>query len=392
MVLHTINRHMTRSRFHRQIRLLLFSSVFVDRGAERIMLWTDKYLPEDEYDIKIACLRDLMPLAERLPQMGGPDVTGLGMKHQFDMVALLRFYRLLVYFKPDILHIHSFRAAVWGRPIARLARVPIVIYSVHNKWGNKIHYFFDRVSSRFGDAIIPFSLSVKKFLIDESGHKPDRVMNPIYIGIDIDKFRVRNIGKISAVRKELGIGDSNAVIGFVGALSDQKGLFYLIDAIHRLGPEFPKLKCLLIGEGDLERELKSKVRDLGLQKQILFLGQRYDIPVLLNLMDVFVLPSLWEGLPQVVLEAMAACVPVVATAVDGTPEIITDGFNGLLVPSRDSSKFADALKRLLSDAALRSKLSERGHETVCNRFSVGRMVSDFDSLYKHYLVGANSEK
>jgi len=361
------------------------------------MLWIEKYLPEDEYDIKIVCLRDLMPLAERLPQMGGPEVTGMGMKHQFDLFALLRFYRLLIDFKPDILHIHSFRAAVWGRPIARLARVPIVIYSVHNKWGNKIHYFFDRLSSKFGDGIIPFSFAVKKFLTEESGINPHRVMSPVYIGIDIDKFKVRNINQSRQVRTELGIDDSNDVIGFVGALSDQKGLIYLIDAFQRLYHEFPHLKCLLIGEGNLEEKLKTKVRNLGLQEQILFLGQRHDIPLMLNLMDIFVLPSLWEGLPQVVLEAMAARVPVVATDVDGTPEIITHGFNGLLVPSCDSRELADALKTLLYDSHLRSKLSGRGYETVCKRFSLERMVSNFDRLYKRFLrdgsvSGAQSHK
>jgi len=354
------------------------------------MLWTERYLPENEYEIKIACLRNLMPFAERLPKMGGPHVMGLGMKHQLDFFALLRFYRLLADFKPDILHIHGFRAAVWGRPIARLARVPVVVCSVHNKWGNEIHYFFDRLSSRLGDAIIPFSSAVKNFLTDESGIDPDRVMNPVYIGIDIDRFKEIDIKKITSVREDLGINESTNIIGFVGALSEQKGLIYLIDAFKKIYREFPNLKCILIGEGDLENELKSKVKEVELQDHILFLGQRYDIPALLNLMDIFVLPSLWEGLPQVVLEAMAAGVPVVATEVDGTPEIISDGVNGFLVPARDSQKLANALKKLLADSALRLTLSERGYETVCNRFSVKRMVSEFDILYKRFLADCSN--
>jgi len=126
--------------------------------------------------------------------------------------------------------------------------------------------------------------------------------------------------------------------------------------------------------------------DLGLQNHVFFLGQRYDIPVLLNLMDVFVLPSLWEGPPQVVLEAMAARCAVLATAVDGTPEIITHSVDGWLVPPCDSNALTGSLKNLLNNAELRLHLAENGYETVCRRFSVARMVSDFDKIYKHYLL------
>ena len=369
----------------KKIRLMLLSSVFVDRGAERIMLWLEKHLTERGYDVKLACLRKLAPFAERLRDMVGPDVRVLGMRHLFDIPAVFRLYKLLRDFKPDVLHIHSYRAAIWGRPLGRMAGVPVIIYSVHNKWGGKIHSMLDRWTSRYGDAVIPFSRAVKKTLIEESRINPDKVKNPVYIGIDIDRFRVDDKAKIGKAREELGLNEVNEVIGFVGALSEQKGLIYLVDAVDNLHHEFPNLRCLLIGEGEQEGHLKTKVNKLGLQEHVLFLGQRYDIPELLYVMDVFVLPSLWEGLPQVVLEAMAARCPVLATAVDGTPEIITHGVDGWLIPPQDSSVLRDSLVKLLENEELRKNLANRGYETVCERFSVKRMVSEFDNLYKQYL-------
>jgi glycosyltransferase involved in cell wall biosynthesis len=380
-----IGSNMNEPKGERRIKLLLLSSVFVDRGAERIMLWLEKNLTERGYDVKIACLRHLAPFALRLRNIGGPNVYVLGMRHLFDIFAVIRLYKLLRELKPDILHIHSYRAAIWGRPLGRLAGVPVIIYSVHNKWGGKLHSLLDRWTSRYGDVVIPFSIAVKKALIEGSRINPSKVSVPVYIGVDIEKFTVLSESDIQRVRKELKIKEPDSVIGFVGALSEQKGLIYLVDAVDSLRHEFPNLRCLLIGEGEQERHLKAKVNELGLHEHVLFLGQRYDIPELLSLMDIFVLPSLWEGLPQVILEAMAARCPVLATAVDGTPEIITHGVDGWLIPPHDRSALRDSLVKLLKNEELRKNLANRGYETVCERFSVKRMVSEFDNLYKRYL-------
>src|SRR3990170_7315000 len=146
------------------IRVQLLSSVFVDRGVERIMLWLQQRLPPDRYQVRIASLRSLAPFADRLKASGQDSIDVIGMRHQLDVPALFRLYRYLRRVQPDVLHIHSLRAAIWGRPIARLARVPVILYSVHNKWGGAAHFLLDRWSSRYGDAVIPFSLAVKQHL------------------------------------------------------------------------------------------------------------------------------------------------------------------------------------------------------------------------------------
>jgi len=369
----------------KKICLMLLSSVFVDRGVERIILWLHQYLPRDIYDVQIVALRNNVPFAERLKQKGQDIFHVIGMRSPLDFGALIKFCKFVRKFKPDVVHIHHFRTAVLCRPILKMCRVPVILYSVHNQWGGRLHYSLDRWTTRYGDATIPFSLAVKKFLLEEEKLSPEKITDPVYIGINIEKFKIEDKAENNKVRKDLGLDPSDNMIGFVGALSEQKGLTYLIDAVDDLHHDFPNLRCLLIGEGEQEKYLKAKVHNLGLQEHVLFLGQRYDIPELLHVMDVFVLPSLWEGLPQVVLEAMAARCPVLATAVDGTPEIITDGVNGLLVPSKDSQAIAGGIRLLLENNELRTKLAESGYKTVCDRFSVKRMVSDFDNLYKQYL-------
>lgn len=367
------------------IRLMLLSSVFLDRGVERIILWLHQHLPRNIYDVQIVALRDNVPFAKRLKQEGQDIVRVMGMRHALDFCALIKFCKFVRKFNPDVVHIHHYRTAVLCRPILMMCKVPVILYSVHNQWGGKIHYAIDRWTTGFGDATIPFSKAVKSFLIDEERIDPAKVTDPIYIGIDIERFRVKDQALLESKRKELRLAKDDKVIGFVGALSEQKGLTYLIDALSALCINHNKIKCILIGEGDQEKDLKEKAVSLGIKDWILFLGQRYDIPALLNIMDVFVLPSLWEGLPQVVLEAMGARCPVLATAVDGTPEIITHGVDGWLIPPQDSNALRDSLVKLLENKELRKNLASRGYETVCKRFSVKRMVSDFDNLYKQYL-------
>ena len=372
------------------IRVQLLSSVFVDRGVERIMLWLQQRLPPDRYQVRIASLRSLAPFADRLKASGQDSIDVIGMRHQLDVPALFRLYRYLRRVQPDVLHIHSLRAAIWGRPIARLARVPVILYSVHNKWGGAAHHALDRWSSACGDAVIPFSLAVRRYLLDEVGLDPARVAAPVYIGIDLDRFQPLPPAQLAPARQALGIAPGDRVLGFVGALFEQKGLAYLIEVLAtlRLDPAHRHLKCLLIGQGPLEPRLRSQADRLGLRDAVLFLGQRDDVPLLLQLMDVFVLPSLWEGLPQVVLEALASGAPVVATAVDGTPEIITHGVDGWLVPPGDVAALGESLRLLLSDGALRSRLAHNGRCTAATRFSVQRMVENFDCLYQQYLAKA----
>lgn len=374
-----------------KIKILQLSSVFVDRGVERIILWLFQYLPQDRFAVHIAALRNNVPLADRLREKGTEIVDVIGMRNSLDFFALFRFFKYIKKMKPDVVHIHHFRTAVLCRPLLKLAKVPVVIYSVHNRWGSNIHFALDRWTTRFGNVTVPFSLAVKRFLLDEEKLNPAWVRDPIYIGIDVEKFSRDFPSEIDGLKKELDLVGEEPVIGFVGALAPQKGLVFLIDAVEKLRTRFPKIKCLLIGEGEQESALKTKIQQKQLDAHFIFLGQRYDIPALLKLMDVFVLPSLWEGLPQVVLEAMAARTPVVATNVCGTPEIIENGQNGLLVPPENAGLLSEALGRILGDSTLRQHLIENASQTINTKFRVSQMVDNFAALYEQLLKESNAE-
>ncbi|MBI5675206.1 MAG: glycosyltransferase [Nitrospirae bacterium] len=368
----------------KKIKLLLVSSVFGDRGVERIMLFLYTSLPKDTYEIKILCLRNLSPYADYLNKNTDITVDVTGMKNNLDFAALFRFYRYIKKFKPDIINFHSFRAALWGRLIARIAKVPVVLYSVHNKWGGAVHHFLDRSLSRLTDAIVPFSTSVKNYLLYEEKIPAKFVENPIYIGIDIKKFSDINEDDVKLLRQELGIKEGQNIIGFVGSISKQKGLIYLIESVRKLNLNFPDLRCLIIGEGSEEETLRKIIVKYKLENNFTFMGQRYDIYNLLHVMKIFVLPSLWEGLPQVVIEALAASCPVIATNVNGTPEIIAHKKNGWLVPPADAEELSKAIELLLSDKVLRKELAENGFETARDKFSVETMTENYNNLYQSY--------
>lgn len=369
----------------KRIKLLLITSVFVDRGVERIVTFLYEFLPKDVYEVRIVCLRSLSPYADYLNKNTDIRVDVIGMKNNFDFIALFRFYKYIKELKPDIMNFHSFRAAIWGRLLARIAKVPVVLYSVHNKWGGTVHYFLDRILSRFTDAIIPFSMAVKDYLLYEEKIPAKFVKDPIYIGIDIKKFRDINEDDIKLLRQEFGIKEGQNIVGFVGSIAKQKGLIYLIESFKKLSITFPDLCCLIIGTGPEEDALKKMIVKYKLENNFKFLGQRYDIYNLLHVMKIFVLPSLWEGLPQVVIEALAASCPVIATNVDGTPEIITHKKDGWLVPPENVEELSKAIELLLSDEELRKELAENGFKTARDKFSVEAMVRNYNNLYQSYL-------
>jgi len=206
----------------------------------------------------------------------------------------------------------------------------------------------------------------------------------IHNWIDIRPFYKRSEVEKEAIKQGYDLPLDKPIITCVANLRPPKGHEYLIRAFHELKNEGLDYITLLVGDGPLRRELKELVRELELEEQVRFLGSRdrEEIPRILAITDVFVLPSLWEGLPTAIIEAMAAGCPVVATAVGGTPELIIDGETGFLINPRDSTALAQKLKLLLQDRLLRNKMGEAGTKRAKEHFSIERMVQEYESLYK----------
>jgi glycosyltransferase involved in cell wall biosynthesis len=211
---------------------------------------------------------------------------------------------------------------------------------------------------------------------------PERRVRVVPNGIRVPAEAVR---PDPALRAEIAGSAERPLVLAVARLERQKGHRFLLEAAVRI----PGATFALAGDGPARAELEACARELGVADRVVFLGRRSDVPRLLASCDVFVLPSLWEGLPLAALEAMAAGVPVVATAIGGTDEAVLDGTSGLLVPPADSATLAAAIRRVLDEPALAKRLGEAGRARVRERFSAEAMVAGVAGVYEEVLDGGD---
>jgi glycosyltransferase involved in cell wall biosynthesis len=286
----------------------------------------------------------------------------------------------------DLIHAHEFRANVFGAIVAKLCGIPLV-GTVHGK-----NYYPDHVKRRMAyrwvstaAKMVAVSEDLRRFLQDQVGVHRDRIAR-IYNGVDMPERISRE--RVAQFRSDLGIQPSEFTLGIVGSLYLVKGHTYLFDAFRSVLKLHPKTKLLVVGQGDLEDSLKRQVLELGIDHAVSFLGLRNDVPSILTALDLFVLPSLSEGLSVALLEAMSAAVPVVASSVGGTPEIVQDGQTGLLVSPKNAPELADRIIEIISNREKSKLLGERGRERVAKEFTTARMFDQYQKLYDGCLSGA----
>ena len=303
----------------------------------------------------------------------------------FNPIALWRLIRLLVQKRVTILQTHGARANVYGRIAGWLAGVPVVISTVHNslkdyevspfkRWA---YVMVLRLTLPLVQRIICVSDATRRDVIDECpavGRKALTVHN----GVDPSSFRLQPDRQKN--RLELGI-PQGPVLVTIGRLTEQKGHQYLLAALSGLLDTWPELCCLFVGEGEQHETLQRLAQDLGVERACRFVGVREDIADILAAATLCVLPSLSEGFPFVLLEALAMGCPVVATSVNGVPELIDGHRTGLLVPPRDPQALAVAIRSLLSDPLAASRMASAGQALVRERFTVDRMVANTTAVF-----------
>ena len=352
-------------------------------GAELKLLELIENLDRDKFNITICSLEDVGTLKEAFKDTGYP-LHILPKVHRFDARLIGKLSQIMQQENIDVVMTTLFYADVIGSFAAKLAKVPVCISwetRSHPKGsgvGQKRHIFSYRLAMRYVKKIVSVSDAVKKFLIESRNISPEKILTVRY-GIDIDKYKKQDgIQK----RKEIGYDENTFLVGIVARLSKQKGHIYLIDAIPDIINKFPNTKFIFIGDGPLRSELEDKVKSLQLNSTIEFLGSRPDVPELLNAIDLFVLPSLYEGLPNVVLEAMASQKAIIATAVDGTPEAIIHEESGLLVSPEKPGELSEAIKRVIDDKELKSSLETGARKRAEDEFSLTGQVKKFENLYE----------
>jgi glycosyltransferase involved in cell wall biosynthesis len=267
---------------------------------------------------------------------------------------------------------------------AILARVPIVIGTEVNIYERKrpIHALAERLLMAGTDRVVVSAESVKDFYTAQVHAEPSKI-DVIYNAVDFDQA-MPTIGK-AAMRKALGVAADVPVAGIIARLTEQKGHRYLFDALASQ-PSLSGVHLLVVGGGELRDMLGRDAEAKGLSSRVHFLGARRDLGNLLAAMDVFVMPSLWEGLPLSMVLAMGAGVPVVATAVAGIPEVVADGRTGLLVGPADARALGRALEQLFVDPDLRRRMGADARAAVLPRFGVDRYVQSIVSLYDRLLA------
>lgn len=301
----------------------------------------------------------------------------LGWKWYRECLTLVRQERV------QLIHAHEFSAIVCGWLITRLAGLPFV-GTVHGKnyfWEKLRRRMAYRIVSRWG-RLIAVSEDLKRFVMDTIG-LPDTGVQVIYNGVQAN-VPVSAVD-VSRCRAELELKSADLVIGAVGSLYLVKGHQYLLDAMPAVLQQYPNAVLLLVGRGDLEVSLTEQSKRLGIERHVRFLGLRHDVARLLALMDVFVLPSLSEGLSLALLEAMVVGRAVVATRVGGNAELVVDGETGMLVASKDSGALAAAICIFLGDRPMREEFGRKAAIRVQERFSERQMADGYKRLYNHLL-------
>jgi glycosyltransferase involved in cell wall biosynthesis len=249
--------------------------------------------------------------------------------------------------------------------------------------------FLDRTvaNSRLVQMMTAVSEGTRLFSIQEQGIRPDKMIT-IPNGVDLARYHhPLSTAEAVQLRQALGLEITDVIVLTVARLHPQKGHRYLLQAAPGIRQIIPNVHFLFVGEGQLEEQLIAQIKEDKLENCVHLLGVRQDIAQLLAISDLFVLPSLWEGLPNAVLEAMAAGVPVVATNVDGCPEVIVDGETGFLVPPKEPQLLQKAVLEILQNDSLSIAMSQAARQYAVEHFSVESNISNYLSLYEQLLSG-----
>ncbi len=303
-------------------------------------------------------------------------------RNRFDLQTIFEIRNFLRESKVHLVHCHGYKGNFYGL-LASRGRIPAVT-THHNwlrwHWRLRLYCLLDSLWIRFFDRIITVSDETKEELLRY--RIPKAKIRVIDNGIDMDRFgREMQVGRI---KKELGLHESSKVVGTIGRLGDEKGQIYLLRAAEGIVGRDGSVRFLIVGDGPLREYLKGETAKLGIADRVLFTGYRQDIPELLSVMDLFVLPSLKEALPMVLLEALAARKAVIATKVGAIPKVVHNG-NGTLVEPGDAVGLQEAILNLLASEEERQRYASAGYDTVKTYFSSERMSSKYMDLYNELL-------
>ncbi|MCX5642296.1 MAG: glycosyltransferase, partial [Candidatus Omnitrophica bacterium] len=303
----------------------------------------------------------------------------LGIRSRLNgFLAPLRLFRFLLKNRFDIIHTFLFQANNLGRVVGWLANVPVRIGSQRSTdYGRRpCHNLLDRITMPCSRIMVSNSESGRKMLMRRVGLAPEKVMvipNGVPLAAVIPKDKAREM---------LGFSGEALLIGSAGNLRPPKGYQYLLPAFREVALKYPEAKLLIAGEGPLRKTLERFSRRLGISRKVFFLGFQKNLSAFYSGLDLFVMPSLWEGMPVALLEALSYGLPVVATAVSGIPEVMSDGCEGFLVAPANPQQIAVGLMELSGNPQKRLEMGNRGRLRAEHEYSQEKMVLAYANLYR----------
>ncbi|MCK4240971.1 MAG: glycosyltransferase family 4 protein [Candidatus Atribacteria bacterium] len=382
----------------RKIKVAHIIARMITGGADENTLFTVQGLDKDRYEVDLIMGEEFdESIFDRVKNNNFDIIQIKGLKWKlnflYDPVVLLKLIKLLKKKRYDIVHTHTTKAGILGRIAARIAGVPIIVHGLHGSTFqafnsgllNWLLFLFERLTGRFTDAYISVSKVLSETYIKKGiGKKGNHYT--VYSGMELYKFyHARDKINYKEKYEELGINVGEFLIGNVARLETRKGHKFLLDAFKNVVKEQKDghVKLLIIGEGNKRKYLENYVEELNLGDKVIFTGYREDVEELMALMDIFVLTSLREGLPRVLVQAAAVGMPSVAFNVDGVPEIIKDNYNGFFVRPRDVGQLTNRIEKYINNKELVLLHGQKGREFIKDRWSIEGMVDRIDKIYQN---------
>jgi glycosyltransferase involved in cell wall biosynthesis len=368
------------------VKILLLSTSMGMGGADKQLLSAAQEMVARGHVVRIVSLTTLGPMGLEARRLGIP-TDSLEMDRGIpDPRGLIRLARLVRRERPDVLHSHMVHANLMARALRLVAPVPVVVSTIHNiNEGGRLRMAAYRLTNGLVDHMTIISeAAAERFVADRI--VPSEMLRVVPNGVDVDLYRNVPEATWTALRKSL-VAEGEFAWLAVGRFEAAKDYPNMLRAFARVHQRQPGAVLLLVGRGRLQGEAEELVRQLGLERCVRLLGVRQDVPEVMRSADAYVMSSAWEGMPMVLLEASAAALPVVATAVGGNREVVRDGESGYLVPPSDAEALSDAMLRLMElPAASRRAMGELGREHVRTHYGLTRVVDRWEDLYREVLA------
>jgi len=356
-----------------KLTILYILPTFQRGGAETLLLQMVRYFVAQGHQVLVIALVRGGEMQKAFEQTGAC-VEVLNKKTKLGLGIILRLIQYMKNVRPDVVHTHLFGADVWGGLAAKIMRVPVLLSTEHNInfYEGKVRMYVKRIILKCFDGVIVISQAVGRHAKDAYKVSRSHIFT-IYNGVDLSQY---------SYRKDYQYFSDGVRMCIVARLHEQKGHTYLLDALSRLKAQYPRIGLDIYGSGPLEAKLRVHAKKAGVSELVTFKGTQPITDTLLHQYDLFVLPSVWEGLGIAVLEAQASGVPVIVSDVDGLSELVTDKKTGISVEAKNPAALAEGIRWAITHSSKLSQITAAARRQVEHTYSLDEMLKKYETLYK----------